>query len=110
MQIGSQEHKAQFIQEKLKESQEAIWKNELHLMRLNDELALTQKELERLQAIVEENGKKAAKAEDKQVFVLERTIEHTKKEIATVEETLKFNQYHLNDLLPRYEEQARGAR
>lgn len=104
MQIGSAEHKAQFIEEKLKESQESVWKNELHLMRLHDELSLTQKELERLRAIVEEQGKKKAKAEDKQIFVLERTIEHKKKEIATVEETMQFNQYHLNDLLPRYAE------
>lgn len=108
MKIGSKEHRAQFIQEKLKESQEAIWKNELHLMRLNDELNLTQKELDRLNALLAEKGKAAANAEKKEIFVLERTIEHTKKEIATVEETKKFNEYHLNDLLPRYEEASKA--
>ncbi len=103
MQIGSAEHKAQFIEKMKEDSQTNIWKNELHILRLNIELNLLKGELEKLDKKLEEKGKPAANEEKKQKFVLEQNIAHKEKEIAQVEETKKYNEFLLNDLLLRYE-------
>jgi hypothetical protein len=97
--------KAEFIEKIKEESQTNIWKNELHLMRLDEELGIMRKELAALDLKLEEKGKPAANEENKQGFVLEQNIAHKEKEIAQVEEVKKYNEYLLNDLLPRYEAQ-----
>ena len=54
------------------ETQENIWKNELHSQRLTAELGLMRQELEKLNAQIKGKGKPAANTENKQVFNLER--------------------------------------
>lgn len=105
MTIGSPEHKAQFIENLKKETAENIWKNELHLIRLNDELGILRTERAKVDEQIEAGGKssKELKALDKQLFNWDRNIEHQLKEIARVEEDKKYNEYLLKDLLPRYE-------
>jgi hypothetical protein len=103
MQIGSAKHRAQFIEDVKKQSIENVWRNEIKLLRQNDELKLLQAELDKLSATLAEKKKPAANAEKKQVFVLERNIEHQKADIAKTEADKTYNEYLLNDLLPRYE-------
>lgn len=100
---GSTEHKTQFIHDLKKECAENIWKNELHLKRLDDELGVLRSELARLDTELDQKGKPAANSQKKQKFVLERNIEHKQKEVAELQETKTYNEYLLNDLIPRYE-------
>jgi hypothetical protein len=106
MTIGSAEHRAQFIEDRKKTAAENIWHNELKLVKLNDELALLTQELDKLNAAIAAKKKPAANAEKKQAFVLERNIEHQKADIAKTEDDKKYNEYLLNDLIPRYEKAA----
>jgi uncharacterized small protein (DUF1192 family) len=100
MTIGSPEHRTQFIEDIKKHSAENIWQNDIKLLKLNDELALLQQELDKLNAALK---KPAANAEKKQVFVLEQNIKHQEADIAKAESDKKYNEYLLNDLIPRYE-------
>lgn len=95
--------KAEFIEKIKQDSQSNIWMNELHLMRLTDELGLLRKDLAALDLELENKKKPAANEEKKRKFVLEQNIKHQEQEIAKVEATKKYNEYILNDLLPRYE-------
>lgn len=110
MQIGDKEHRAKFIEDLKTETQTNIWKNELHLLRIDDEIGLLRKEIARIDLEVEQKGKPAANAEKKARFSLEQNIAHKEREKAQVEEAKKYNEYLLNDLLPRYEEQGRSAK
>lgn len=103
MQLGSAQHKAQFIEALKKETQENIWKNELHLIRIHIELDLLKSEMDKLDKQLAEKGKPPANAENKQKFVLTQNIEAKEKELAKVEESKVKNEFLLDDLLPRYE-------
>jgi hypothetical protein len=85
--IGSKEHKAMFMDELAKDAQEMIWKNDMHLMRIDDEIKLTEDAMAAHDAKIAEKGKPASNDEKKARFVLERTIEQKKKERAPVEDT-----------------------
>src|SRR4051812_4787453 len=102
MKLGSPAHKTEFIDGLKKEYVENIWKNELHLLRLNNELHVMAEERERLSNQVAAKGKPAANAEQKQLFVLDRTIQHKKTEIRAVESTKAQNEYGLTTLLPQF--------
>jgi hypothetical protein len=103
MQNGSAEHKAQFIEDIKKECHENIWRNELHLTRLSIELSLLTAEMDKLDKQLAEKGKPPANTENKQKFILTQNIEAKMKEVATVEQTKKSNEFILSDLLPRFE-------
>jgi uncharacterized small protein (DUF1192 family) len=101
---GSNKHKRTFTEGLRREYQENIWKNELHILRLNNELAMLTSELDALNAKLSEKGKSPASEEKKQVFVLERNIAHKRNEIAQIEGIKVQNEYGLNVLLPQYEQ------
>lgn len=103
--IGSATHKEEYVEGLKRKYQELIWKNEITLLRLNDELGLIRAERARVNEEIE-GGKYANKKEfkvlDKQRFSLDRNIEHQSRQITQEEEEKKYNEYSLNDLLPRY--------
>jgi hypothetical protein len=102
MTIGSPKHRAQFIDEIKKQSAENIWHNEIKLLRQQDELKLLQTELDQLNAAVADKKKPAANAEKKRIFVLEQNIKHQQADIDKTKAAKTYNEYLLNDLLPRY--------
>jgi hypothetical protein len=102
MTIGSPEHRAQFIEDIKKQSAENIWRDEIKLLRQEDELKLLQAELDKLNAAVADKNKPAANAEKKQVFVLEQNLKHQEADIDKTKADKTYNEYLLNDLLPRY--------
>lgn len=102
MKLGSDKHKAEFLQQILKESYENVWKNEMHLLRLSDELEPVQEELDALNKIFEAKNGPPANEQKKRQFVLESTIRMKQKEIANVEAAKALNTHVIENLIPRY--------
>lgn len=110
MKLGSFEHRLKFIEDKKEECYTNIYLNELSLLKLDDELGLLRTELAKLNLELENKGKPPANEEKKKLFVLSENIKMKEKEIAKVQENKKYNEYILNDLLPKYEEQGRKTK
>lgn len=53
MELGSREHKAQFLQDTIKQYQESIWKDELNLVWLAESRAEAQKHLDEINGKLE---------------------------------------------------------
>lgn len=95
MQIGSDEHKAQFYKDLVKTYQENIWKEEMHLVQVEELKADKLKQIAefelRLKEIIEKIERKeyASKGDGKKLqFVAEREIEHVKQDVAKVEKEI----------------------
>lgn len=105
MNPGSAEHKTAFIERLKTDCQENIWKNEITLMRLGDEVAAAKSKLEQHDEAIAKKGKAASNTENKARFNTERAISHLEAEVAKTEEAKRYNQTIL-DLIPRYESQS----
>lgn len=104
MKFGTFEHRKKFIEDKKEECYANIYLNEINLLKLDDELGLLRKELAKINLEIDNKGKPPANEQKKKLFTLEENIKMKEREIAKTEENKRYNEYILNDLLPRYEE------
>lgn len=85
MQLGSDEHKAQFIKSIITEYYESQWSDELFNEKQRDDLGDKRKELAAINEKIDAKGFKSKNEGEKAKFVCEREIVHLEQEIAKIE-------------------------
>src|ERR1041385_7903234 len=83
MRLGSSEHKAQFIQDLIKQYQENIWKDEIQILEFEELLGAVRKDKAALDLELENKGKPPANEQKKKLGKLEADIEATQAAIAS---------------------------
>lgn len=103
MEIGSQDHKAQYINQLLQTYQEDIWKNEVQLLVGQEALGQFRTEKARLDELVEQkafasagDGRKALKEVEQRIANTEANIGAITQLIATDKQTIEHIKKYAN--------------
>lgn len=88
MQLGSQEHKAQFINNLVKEYYQAQWSDELYLDLLTENLGDKRKEIAAIELKLEHKEFPSKNDGSKAQFIAKQELEHIEKEVAKIQDKL----------------------
>lgn len=88
MELGSPEHKAQFIRKMLETFQENIWKDEMTLSDLEEIKVNKRKEMAAIHLKLDNKEFKPANEGKKALFVAERELEDIEKEMETYQNAI----------------------
>jgi hypothetical protein len=89
MQLGSPEHKAQVCQDLIKTYYENIWKDEMHLIQLEEIKGDKRKEIAAIELKIDNKEFKSKNEGEKAKFVAERELAQIEQEIKTVTEKVQ---------------------
>ena len=81
MKLGSPEHKAQFVNDLLKECYENIWPDEMFILKREEDAGDKRQEIARIDLKIEAKEFKTKNEGDKATFVAEQELKHIEREI-----------------------------
>ncbi len=89
MEIGSPQHRKDYLQNLIKTYQENIWTDEINIFRFETEIAKGKEEIKKIEAKLAAKEYATANEGNKAKFVAERAIEHLKKNFTEAEEKIR---------------------